>query len=599
MAHIRIGDITPRVAYTVGGSAQSAFTVPFPFFVNADLVVYKGTTKLALTTDYTVTGAGLDSGGIVTLNVAVTSTTVTIYRDVLVARTTDFPDSGPFQTPALNTQLDQLTAMVQQVNARTIHVPSTEGNGSYTIPPLSDRASKAAGYDSAGNLNAIVTVPIGSAFFTATGTAFVASASVVAANALLGRFTTRTTAAAATISSALDAIFINGYAAAGDGGHSTYKRVGSIGAGKFGFTSADGASWQLFEAHPNVLMFGADPTGVVSSTTAMQAAHNTGDVVYYPEGSYGFTTLSFAAGGIVGASMSKTHLITTSLGALDCITFTGNGGEATYVPPVFEKFTLRPSGAKSGGSGIRFTPTSGEMSYARIISVQTSNISTGIRFDAASNWLVADCIISSFNSTGIYIDNTNAADSGDNSITNCLIGSSLPSTICIDHHSSGGLKVVGCKLNGGAVGYRLGFTGAANTGDLNLAGNSIENMANQAILIGRASGSNTFGHICITGNQIAINPIGIQFDISGAIYDISVTGNVITMGATTGQGIIMGVTDNFVVSGNTIRGNGGTTQGLTYSVTSTNGLFIGNQIMGTGVANASASGSVRMVSNPT
>ena len=111
---ILINDTAPRSQYTAT-SGQTVFSVPFEFFANSDLKVYKNSTLLTLTTDYTVTGAGVTGGGSLTLVTGATAgDIVTIVRDVPVARTSDFPTSGPFNIEALNTDLDRLTAMVQQ-----------------------------------------------------------------------------------------------------------------------------------------------------------------------------------------------------------------------------------------------------------------------------------------------------------------------------------------------------------------------------------------------------------------------------------------------------------------------------------------------------
>ena len=66
MANIIINDLPSRVAYTVAAVPQSAFTAPFPFFDDGDLVVLKtvsGVTEtLTLGTHYTVSGAGSITG---------------------------------------------------------------------------------------------------------------------------------------------------------------------------------------------------------------------------------------------------------------------------------------------------------------------------------------------------------------------------------------------------------------------------------------------------------------------------------------------------------------------------------------------------------
>lgn len=126
--HIQIGDITPRIQYT-GDGAQTAFTYPFPIFADADLDVYEGTTLKALTTHYSVSGAGDSNGGTVTFGTApANGVVVTIARNLSIARTTDFQESGEFRASVLNDELDKQTAFIQQVDDRvdrSVQLPST------------------------------------------------------------------------------------------------------------------------------------------------------------------------------------------------------------------------------------------------------------------------------------------------------------------------------------------------------------------------------------------------------------------------------------------------------------------------------------------
>ncbi|BAQ87738.1 tail fiber [uncultured Mediterranean phage uvMED] len=118
---ITISDTEPRVQYTAT-SGQTSFSVPFEFFTTADIKVYNGTTLLSYNaapssaSQYSVTGAGVSGGGSITLGGGATlNDVVTIYRDLAVARSTDFPTSGAFQIDSLNTELDKVIAMIQQV----------------------------------------------------------------------------------------------------------------------------------------------------------------------------------------------------------------------------------------------------------------------------------------------------------------------------------------------------------------------------------------------------------------------------------------------------------------------------------------------------
>jgi len=126
---ITISDATPRVQYTAT-NGQTTFAVNFEFFANADLKVYNGTTLLTYdaspssASEYSVTGAGVTGGGSITLGGGATvNDKITIYRDMAIARSTDFPTSGAFQVESLNEELDKLAAMIQQVETDTKYSP--------------------------------------------------------------------------------------------------------------------------------------------------------------------------------------------------------------------------------------------------------------------------------------------------------------------------------------------------------------------------------------------------------------------------------------------------------------------------------------------
>lgn len=113
-----------RIQYT-SSAGQTEFTYPFEIFEDADLQVYltpSGQTPdptldiLTLNIDYTVSGAGNENGGIVTLtNSASEDDIITINRNILIDRETDFTTGGPFRGQAINDQLDKLTLICQQL----------------------------------------------------------------------------------------------------------------------------------------------------------------------------------------------------------------------------------------------------------------------------------------------------------------------------------------------------------------------------------------------------------------------------------------------------------------------------------------------------
>lgn len=112
---INLADNDPRDSYAVGqGVSQSAFTVTFEFFDDADLNVYVDGVLKTLTTDYTTTGGDGSTGTVNFVSPVVGATggsTVVITRSIDLERTTDFPSSGPFNIASLNTELDRFIAI--------------------------------------------------------------------------------------------------------------------------------------------------------------------------------------------------------------------------------------------------------------------------------------------------------------------------------------------------------------------------------------------------------------------------------------------------------------------------------------------------------
>ena len=153
---IIINDTSARAQYTAT-SGQTVFSVPFEFFSNADLKVYIGETLKTLTTHYTVTGAGVTGGGSITLTSGATAgQVVTIVRDIPVSRVTDFPLSGPFIVDDLNTELDRLTAIAQQLETkltRTVRLDDFDQPNTFQVlPSKTSRAGKIMAFDTNGNV---------------------------------------------------------------------------------------------------------------------------------------------------------------------------------------------------------------------------------------------------------------------------------------------------------------------------------------------------------------------------------------------------------------------------------------------------------------
>ena len=149
---IDLTDNAPRISYTVNqGVTQTSFTVPFEFFDTTDLkVVLDGTTK-TITSHYTVSG-GDGSTGTVTMSVtgATGGSTVIIYREIPLSRTTDFPTSGAFPIATLNTELDRTVALFDDRKDRidrSIRLLDTDDAATMTLPVKASRVGTVLGFN--------------------------------------------------------------------------------------------------------------------------------------------------------------------------------------------------------------------------------------------------------------------------------------------------------------------------------------------------------------------------------------------------------------------------------------------------------------------
>jgi len=153
---ISLTDNSPRIAVDFGsvtlGQTHKSFTVSFEFFDAADLNVYINGTLKTLTTHYTVTG-GNGSTGTISLSTAGTSVTdkVVITRDIALARTTDFPTSGPFDVTSLNLELDKFIAISADLKdqaSRALQLTDFDVNANLTLPALDDRKGRVLAFNS-------------------------------------------------------------------------------------------------------------------------------------------------------------------------------------------------------------------------------------------------------------------------------------------------------------------------------------------------------------------------------------------------------------------------------------------------------------------
>lgn len=155
-----VDDVTPRVQYTLSAnqaSGASPITVPFLFFDEDDLVVIIGSRDDPedIGTGYTVTGEGVQTGGTITLTGAADASAgdiITIYRDQALERRTDYQPSGDFDPDVLDTDLNRLLLMTQQLDRDigfTLRFPITDATPP-ELPEAADRIGKLLGFDEDG-----------------------------------------------------------------------------------------------------------------------------------------------------------------------------------------------------------------------------------------------------------------------------------------------------------------------------------------------------------------------------------------------------------------------------------------------------------------
>ena len=155
MADYPITNVARRIVYT-GSAGVGPYAFSFPVLANTDIAVYKNTTLLTLTTDYTVTISSTTGQGSVTLVSAATgSDRITIVGARAIQRSTDFVTGGDFFANTLNTELDSEVIFVQQVAEtaeRSIKAPVTDPTSiNMILPNNTARANKFLSFDSSGN----------------------------------------------------------------------------------------------------------------------------------------------------------------------------------------------------------------------------------------------------------------------------------------------------------------------------------------------------------------------------------------------------------------------------------------------------------------
>jgi hypothetical protein len=149
-----ISDVTRRVVYS-GSAGVGPYSFSFEVLANTDIAVYKNTTLLTLTTDYTVTINSNGTGSVTLVSAATGSDSITLVGDRSIERATDFVTGGDLFANSLNDEFDSLVIFSQQIDekvARSLIAPVTDPTSiDMSLPIYTARANKYLKFDNNGD----------------------------------------------------------------------------------------------------------------------------------------------------------------------------------------------------------------------------------------------------------------------------------------------------------------------------------------------------------------------------------------------------------------------------------------------------------------
>ena len=150
--HIKMPDVAPLVRYAANGT-RTVYEYPFPIFASEDLAVYiDGARQYS---GFTISGAGETDGGSITFAAAPkNNAVVTLARRLPIERLSDFIEGGEFAAAAINTELDYITASLQQLQrdqSAFLRYHDHETTAQVVMPDRTARAGRALGFDENGN----------------------------------------------------------------------------------------------------------------------------------------------------------------------------------------------------------------------------------------------------------------------------------------------------------------------------------------------------------------------------------------------------------------------------------------------------------------
>jgi len=392
MADYSITAVTRRVVYT-GSAGVGPYAFTFPVISQTDIAVYKNSTKLTLTTNYTVTIDGATGTGSVTLVVAATgSDQIVIIGARAIERTTDFVTAGDLKASSLNEQLDASIILIQQLaeeNKRTLKAPQFDaaavedgGTVNMVLPASTTRANKVLAFDASGNPSTTITATeVSNAQTYATNAAASATSATASATSATASATSATSSASSATSSASSATSSASAASTSASNASTSASNASTSASNASTsetnaaTSASGASTSATNAAASASAASTSASNASSAQTAAESARDATLAAYdnfddrYLGSKTSDPTLDNDGNALVGGALYFNSV------AGEMRIWTGSAWVAAYVSGT--GFVAKSGDTMTGVLGL----TAGTVSLPALTT--TGDTNTGIFFPAA------------------------------------------------------------------------------------------------------------------------------------------------------------------------------------------------------------------------
>ena len=122
MGHVQVTSNPTTETTTIGVTPAATTSIGFEFFADdgSDVDVFIDGVQATIDTDYTITPtAGTEggyAGGTIIWTSAQSSVEVVTSLNLTFSRTSDFPQTGPFNITTLNTELDRLWSALKQLD---------------------------------------------------------------------------------------------------------------------------------------------------------------------------------------------------------------------------------------------------------------------------------------------------------------------------------------------------------------------------------------------------------------------------------------------------------------------------------------------------